>query len=189
MRRRIFLFLQLLDVFKKQILLMFLADSLWCNAIEIVTFLSFSPWNGRQYWFCLGFQSWFSGSVYVSRSRIAEFVSALAGQWKTFNFEFFPFSECLFVWLFERTHPPRLGRSCAFFFFFASVKCLWSWIPSTKFALSQTLKKWKSAPVGRPASGLSSDGNLAGKFKNITKKEESVSCHSQLNAGTRKEVG
>jgi len=124
---------------------------------------------------CLGFQSWFSGSVYISHCWIRV---GTGWSMKDLQLWIFPiFRMCLIV----RTHPPRLGRSWAFFSsFFSSVKR--SCRLSTKFALSQ--KCVRGGPkavrrrVGSPVMGTwRENSNLSQKIGG------SVSCHSLVNAG------
>jgi len=122
---------------------------------------------------CLGFQSWFSGSVYI-------LYLALLNSCRHWLVNERP-STLNFSHLIVRTHPPRLGRSWAFFSsFYSSVKR--SCRLSTKFALSQ--KCVRGGPkavrrrVGSPVMGTwRENSNLSQKIGG------SVSCHSLVNAG------
>jgi hypothetical protein len=138
----------------------------------------FSPWNGRgQYWFVLVFSH---GFLVVYTFCISHCWIRVGTGWsmKDLQLWIFPiFRMCLIV----RTHPPRLGRSWAFFSsFFSSVKR--SCRLSTKFALSQ--KCVRGGPkavrrrVGSPVMGTwRENSNLSQKIGG------SVSCHSLVNAG------
>jgi len=137
----------------------------------------FAPWNGRrQYWFVLVFSH---GFLVVYTFCISHCWIRVGTGWsmKDLQLWIFPiFRMCLIV----RTHPPRLGRSWAFFSsFFSSVKR--SCRLSTKFALSQKCVRGGPKAVRRRVGSPVMD--LAGKFKFITKKiGGSVSCHSLVNA-------
>jgi len=140
----------------------------------------FSPWNGRrgQYWFVLVFSHGFLVVYTFCSICISHCWIRVGTGWSMKDLWIFPiFRMCLIV----RTHPPRLGRSWAFFSsFFSSVKR--SCRLSTKFALSQ--KCVRGGPkavrrrVGSPVMGTwRENSNLSQKIGG------SVSCHSLVNAG------
>lgn len=112
---------------------------------------------------CLGFQSWFSGSVYILYLALLN----SCRHWlvnerpSTLNFSHFPnVFDCS-----NASPEARTVLSLFLFLLFLGQKVL-----STEHKIRIVSKTCQRGPEGCPAAcGLSSDGYLAGKFKFITK--------------------
>lgn len=151
--------------------------------LKLFTFFVFffAMIHGAENWSVfLVFQSWFSGSVYIS--RITEFDVSTGWSMKDLELWIFPiFRLCVFV-LIVPTHPPRLGRSWAFFglVFRQMVVFLKT---KHKMLNCHTRLNIGSARARQQAGGAALQWwveKLAGKFKFITKKRryQSVATHN-----------
>lgn len=112
---------------------------------------------------CLGFQSWFSGSVYILYLALLNSCRHWLVNERplTLNFSHFPnVVDCS-----NASPEARTVLSLFLFLFFLGQKVL-----STEHKIRIVSKMCQRGPEGCPAAcGLSSDGYLAGKFKFITK--------------------
>lgn len=162
-RRRFLLFSFLMLFQQIMMLLMFSADSLReVMPLKLSLFMSFSPWNGRQYWFVLVFSHGFL-VVYTYLALLS-----LCQHWLvderplTLNFSHFPsLIDCS-----NASPEARTVLRACFLFSLGQMFVVLNTEHKIRI-FSHVFNKCMNAPSG---CWISSDGNLAGKFKNITKK-------------------